>query len=119
MSPARDASITDREATQRIVKARGVDPTSATVADMHFKFHVYLAVRSHRRCQDPAYRRFVLRMRMKAMYAFIASSKSSGLSAATSPACCMCYLYAVILPATVVVAIPYCARPELVMPFDG
>lgn len=81
MSPARDMSLTDREATRRIVQARGVDPASTSASDMNSKFHVMVAVRSHRRCQETAYRHFVLRMRMKAMYAFIASSKSSGLSA--------------------------------------
>lgn len=88
LSPARDTSTSDREALLRIIKARGIDPTSVASADMNFKFHVLLAVRSHRRCQDPAYRRFVLRMRMKAMYAFIASSKSSGLSMSPSHASC-------------------------------
>lgn len=82
MSPARDMSATDREATRRIVQARGVDPASTTASDMNLKFYVMIAVRSYRRCQETAYRHFVLRMRMKAMYAFIASSKSSGLSAA-------------------------------------
>lgn len=107
MSPARDMSATDREATRRIVQARGVDPASTTASDMNLKFYVMIAVRSYRRCQETAYRHFVLRMRMKAMYAFIASSKSSGLSAAPTRT------FAIHVAVSFVIVVIMLYRPEL------
>lgn len=80
LSPAKDSSLSDIAAVKQVVSASSLslDPDNPVTALVHFA--VLLRVRAIRQCQSAAYRQYVLRMRMKGMYALFSSQKHSSAS---------------------------------------
>lgn len=81
LSPAQDGNLSDLEAVKAILAASGISPeASSSASGSLLNFAVLLRVRARRHCQTRSYRQFVLRMRMKGMYALMTNSKTASAS---------------------------------------
>jgi hypothetical protein len=82
LSPAKDSRLSDVEAVKAILADQpGIHAEDDGASSSLLHFAVLLRVRARRRCQARAYRQFVLRMRMKGMYALMTNSKAASASA--------------------------------------
>lgn len=81
LSPAKDSSLSDIAAVKAVVSASSLslDPANPVTALVHFA--VLVRVRAIRQCQSATFRQYVLRMRMKGMYALFSSQKNASASA--------------------------------------